>query len=146
MFSNLQIFLFVIFTFAHLTITSPAGSSGPYVWQPKDDSRTVIQSRGLSNQVITTCKESGTFALTFDDGPYIYENELSDFLISRGVHGTFFVNGYNYDCIYDQNIVDQLKHSTFHLEFCHALVLHSLILSFLFVAFGQGHLIGSHSK
>ncbi|EGG01752.1 family 4 carbohydrate esterase, partial [Melampsora larici-populina 98AG31] len=75
-----------------------------------------------SAKVISTCRDSGTFALTFDDGPYIYENEVSDFLSSRGIHGTFFINGYNYDCIYDQNIVDQLRHT-----------------------FSQGHLIGSHT-
>lgn len=62
-------------------------------------------------QIIKTCKNTGTFALTFDDGPYIYEDQLSDFLISHKIHGTFFVNGYNFDCIYDQNIVDQLRHS-----------------------------------
>ncbi|MBW0503710.1 hypothetical protein O181_043425 [Austropuccinia psidii MF-1] len=80
-----------------------------------------IHRRGTQD-VITTCKTKGTFALTFDDGPYLYENQISDYLTSRKIQGTFFVNGYNYDCIYDQKFVSQLQHT-----------------------FKQGHLIGSHS-
>lgn len=73
-------------------------------------------------EVITTCINPKTFAMTFDDGPYIYENKISDNLVKEGVLGTFFINGYNYDCIYNQKIVDQLTHT-----------------------FKQGHMIGSHT-
>ncbi|EGF99408.1 family 4 carbohydrate esterase [Melampsora larici-populina 98AG31] len=81
-----------------------------------------LEHRNVATEVITACKTSKTFALTFDDGPYIYENKISDYLVKNGIRGTFFINGYNFDCIYNQQIVDQLTHT-----------------------FKQGHLIGSHT-
>lgn len=81
-----------------------------------------IQTRTLSDQVITTCQHPNTFAITYDDGPYDFQNNISDHLSSHNVHGTFFVNGNNWDCIYDPKIVRLLKHT-----------------------FAQGHLIGSHT-
>ncbi|KAG2182160.1 hypothetical protein INT43_007087, partial [Umbelopsis isabellina] len=44
--------------------------------------------------VQTQCKK-GYFALTFDDGPYKYTEELVDILNEKGVKATFFVNGNN---------------------------------------------------
>ncbi|KAL4886926.1 hypothetical protein BJY04DRAFT_176832 [Aspergillus karnatakaensis] len=41
------------------------------------------------------CYVPGTVALTFDDGPYIYTEELLDILAAYGAKATFFVNGYN---------------------------------------------------
>lgn len=35
-------------------------------------------------------------AIAFDDGPYIYNTELVDEMVSYGTLGTFFVNGYNW--------------------------------------------------
>ena len=77
-----------------------------------------------SQSVITTCRKPGQFALTFDDGPvsmqlgislranlairqYAYQSKVSQTLQSFGAKGTFFVNGHNYDCIYD--VADQLQ-------------------------------------
>jgi peptidoglycan/xylan/chitin deacetylase (PgdA/CDA1 family) len=62
--------------------------------------------------VITSCTVSGTVALTFDDGPFVYTEQLLDILQSNGVHATFFQNGQNYDNIYNyaptiQRIVDE---------------------------------------
>ena len=51
--------------------------------------------------VITSCTVPGTVALTFDDGPYIYTEELLNLLASNGVKATFFLNGQNYANIYD---------------------------------------------
>ncbi|PBK66794.1 carbohydrate esterase family 4 protein [Armillaria solidipes] len=50
--------------------------------------------------VITSCTVPNTAALTFDDGPYIYSQNIVDMLDAKGVKGTFFVNGNNYGCIY----------------------------------------------
>lgn len=50
--------------------------------------------------IITSCTVPGTFALTFDDGPYIYTDELLDLLASNGVKATFFINGQNYANIF----------------------------------------------
>ncbi|EGG08725.1 family 4 carbohydrate esterase, partial [Melampsora larici-populina 98AG31] len=75
-----------------------------------------------NRKVFQTCSKPKLLSLTFDDGPWIYENQISDYLKNRDILGTFFVNGNNYDCIYNPSIVDQLKHT-----------------------FEQGHLIGSHT-
>lgn len=52
--------------------------------------------------VFSTCQQPGQFALTFDDGPHGYGAEITQFLNSKGVKATFFVNGNNYGCIYDR--------------------------------------------
>ncbi|POW08823.1 hypothetical protein PSHT_09383 [Puccinia striiformis] len=57
----------------------------------------------------TICSRPGLAALTFDDGPYDYQNQIGDYLHNRGINGTFFVNGNNYDCIYDEQYVQRLK-------------------------------------
>ncbi|KAL4804449.1 hypothetical protein BDV18DRAFT_162213 [Aspergillus unguis] len=44
---------------------------------------------------ITQCYVPGQVALTFDDGPGIYTEELLDTLAAYGAQVTFFVNGYN---------------------------------------------------
>ncbi|ORX83426.1 glycoside hydrolase/deacetylase, partial [Anaeromyces robustus] len=41
------------------------------------------------------CKDSKHWALTFDDGPYLYDLDLLDFLKEKGVKATFFINGDN---------------------------------------------------
>ncbi|KAL4785293.1 hypothetical protein BJX76DRAFT_356313 [Aspergillus varians] len=41
------------------------------------------------------CYIPGAVALTFDDGPYIYTEELLGLLAQYGAKATFFVNGYN---------------------------------------------------
>ncbi|ORY59957.1 uncharacterized protein BCR38DRAFT_459964 [Pseudomassariella vexata] len=49
--------------------------------------------------VITRCTQPGVVALTFDDGPFIYTEELLDTIAASGFRVTFFVNGNNYDNI-----------------------------------------------
>ncbi|CAG8814262.1 29321_t:CDS:2, partial [Racocetra persica] len=66
---------------------------------------------GLSNdtnpddgiQVIDTCQNPYTLALTFDDGPRSWTNDLLDKLDEYDIKATFFVNGHNENdyCIYD---------------------------------------------
>ncbi|KAJ9117708.1 hypothetical protein QFC24_006422 [Naganishia onofrii] len=55
--------------------------------------------------VVNNCVNSGQVALTFDDGPYLYENDIAGAL--GGSKATFFLNGNNYDCIY--NHVDEIR-------------------------------------
>ncbi|CEH18036.1 carbohydrate esterase family 4 protein [Ceraceosorus bombacis] len=71
--------------------------------------------------VYKTCHKSDSVALTFDDGPWKWETSIVDQLDNAGAKGSFFVNGNNYGCIYDNMQVKSLRH-----------------------AFNQGHLIGSH--
>ncbi|KAG8768565.1 Carbohydrate esterase 4 protein [Ceratobasidium sp. 428] len=72
--------------------------------------------------VITSCTVPNTAALTFDDGPYKWNREVVDTLNAAGARGTFFVNGNNYDCIYNGNNPENLKY-----------------------AYDQGHQIASHT-
>ncbi|EJD07768.1 glycoside hydrolase/deacetylase [Fomitiporia mediterranea MF3/22] len=81
----------------------------------------LIRRQGLA-AVYSSCSQPNTVALTFDDGPYIYESDIVNTLNNAGIKATFFVNGNNYDCIYDDNIYPQLQH-----------------------AYDSGHLIGSHT-
>lgn len=62
-------------------------------------------------RVVTSCTKSKVAALTFDDGPYDFTNKAVDILNKNGAKGTFFVNGNNWRCIYDQSSVDALKNA-----------------------------------
>ncbi|KAH7097107.1 chitin deacetylase [Auriculariales sp. MPI-PUGE-AT-0066] len=59
--------------------------------------------------VYSKCRQSNTVALTFDDGPGIYEPELLDTLAKYNAKATFFLNGNNYRCIYNQQQVDIVR-------------------------------------
>ncbi|KAH7339072.1 carbohydrate esterase family 4 protein [Rhizoctonia solani] len=60
--------------------------------------------------VITKCIEPNTVAITFDDGPYNWTEDLVGLLDSYGAKGTFFVNGNNYGCIYSEDNVRRLEY------------------------------------
>ncbi|GAA5917816.1 hypothetical protein JCM8208_000398 [Rhodotorula glutinis] len=86
------------------------------------DGSAALVGRSLEERatgVYTKCKNSGHFALTFDDGP-LYGGKAAQTIANAGGRGTFFVNGNNYGCIYDR--ADQIK-----------------------AAYAQGHTIGSHT-
>jgi peptidoglycan/xylan/chitin deacetylase (PgdA/CDA1 family) len=73
-------------------------------------------------QVITSCTKPHTAALTFDDGPYDYIEDISNQLLAAGGKGTFFWNGNNWRCIYDPASVDRAKY-----------------------IYGKGHQVASHT-
>ncbi|KAH7131543.1 polysaccharide deacetylase family protein [Dactylonectria estremocensis] len=52
-------------------------------------------------RTIFSCTTDNTIALTFDDGPFIYTEELLDMLAEAGIRATFFINGDNWASIYD---------------------------------------------
>lgn len=64
--------------------------------------------------VIYSCTQPGTFALAFDDGPYIYTSSLLDQLDANGMKGTFFMNGQNYGNINDFASVVQRMYNGGH--------------------------------
>ncbi|TFK17755.1 glycoside hydrolase/deacetylase [Coprinopsis marcescibilis] len=68
-------------------------------------------SRRAPAQVFTSCSVPNTVALTFDDGPYIYLNDVVDTLNREGVKGTFFFNGNNFACIYGEDLVEAVKNA-----------------------------------
>ncbi|KIJ57391.1 carbohydrate esterase family 4 protein, partial [Sphaerobolus stellatus SS14] len=61
-------------------------------------------------------------ALTFDDGPYIYEQGIATLLKNNGIKATFFINGNNWECVYDDAMVTALQ-----------------------TAYADGHEFGSHT-
>jgi len=65
-----------------------------------------ITKRGtvpVDGTIITACVEAGVVALTFDDGPFQYTQEIVDQLTTAGHRATFFQNGQNWDSIYNYN-------------------------------------------
>ncbi|KAJ3049047.1 Carbohydrate esterase 4 protein [Rhizophlyctis rosea] len=77
-------------------------------------------SQPATARVYSQCNNPNQIAITFDDGPYQYTQELLNLFNSRNAKLTLFVNGLNWACIYDR-----------------ADVLRS--------AYNQGHQIGSHT-
>ncbi|KAK0229123.1 carbohydrate esterase family 4 protein [Armillaria nabsnona] len=72
--------------------------------------------------VITACTVPNTAAITFDDGPYTYSEQIVSTLDANNVKATFFVNGNNYGCIYGDAQVQAIKN-----------------------AYSKGHQISSHT-
>lgn len=70
--------------------------------------------------VVTRCAANGTFALTFDDGPWVYSQALLGILAAENVTASFFVNGENWGSIFD--FADELRN-----------------------AHGAGHVLASHT-
>ncbi|KAF9149729.1 Carbohydrate esterase 4 protein, partial [Mortierella sp. AD011] len=52
-------------------------------------------------QVLDSCVQSNSYAISFDDGPGQLTDELLDFLDEQRVKVTFFMNGDNWNCIYN---------------------------------------------
>jgi len=100
MFSHLSSLVSLVFV--ALAVATPLPDPSPEI--------ELIQRVSLAT-VYSGCTAANTVALTFDDGPYIYETQISDLLTKNGIKGTFFVNGNNYDCIYDDRQINSLKHA-----------------------------------
>lgn len=49
--------------------------------------------------IVRNCNVPNQLAITFDDGPFQYDNDLLNTLGDN--KATFFINGQNYGCIYD---------------------------------------------
>ncbi|KAF9963365.1 chitin deacetylase [Mortierella alpina] len=81
---------------AALLFTSLLVNSAP-VLDPTSIGESLIHKRDdLSKSIITKCTVPGTLALTFDDGPYKFTEELLNTLKANNAKATFFVNGDNY--------------------------------------------------
>lgn len=76
---------------------------------------------------ITKCTVDKNIALTFDDGPFDYTNELLDQLKKYGYKATFFLNGNNWGNINDYKATVKRMISEGHQLGSHTYV--SLILS-----------------
>lgn len=60
-------------------------------------------------QIITACTVPKTVGMSFDDGPYIYTQDIVDILKKNNASATFFYNGLNYDCIYNTGPASRVK-------------------------------------
>ncbi|KAG0208914.1 hypothetical protein BGX28_000233 [Mortierella sp. GBA30] len=94
---------------AAMVLLSAALISSALIIEPASSSNPAVNKRGTSS-LIKRCTVSGTMAVTFDDGPWKYTNELLDILKEKKVKATFFVNGANYDSIFKyKNVVRRAK-------------------------------------
>lgn len=51
------------------------------------------------------------FAITFDDGSVGSEYDIVDLFTENDSQATMFLNGYNYNCIYDQDSVERIRNT-----------------------------------
>ncbi|KAF9178387.1 chitin deacetylase [Haplosporangium sp. Z 767] len=89
-----------------LTKTDPSAAT-PDSWDSELSKRAGVN-------IIHRCKIPGTVALTFDDGPSGYTNELLDILASKKVKTTFFINGQNSNNIMKHKAVVKRMHKEGH--------------------------------
>jgi peptidoglycan/xylan/chitin deacetylase (PgdA/CDA1 family) len=67
----------------------PGGSDTSTVLRPK------LGNVEYGGEGVYACKVPGTVAITFDDGPYIYTNDLIDLFAAYNAKATFFITGNN---------------------------------------------------
>ena len=72
-----------------------------------------VQPRQAAS-VIFGCTTPNTVALTFDDGPFAYTDDVLDQLSAAGMHATFFLNGQNWASIYDYTSTVQRMNNEGH--------------------------------
>lgn len=63
---------------------------------------TSISTPAPTLQVVDHCVSPDMVAFTFDDGPYQFTQQIVDAFNAVGGKVTFFVNGLNWDCIYNR--------------------------------------------
>ena len=103
------------FLISFLAITSAATlSSAVPILSIAPSPQSILTARPLPTRretqlpygkVIDRCIASGTIALAFDDGPYIYTEHVLDLFAEADVHATFFLNGDWKGNIYDYSHV-----------------------------------------
>ncbi|KAF9534052.1 carbohydrate esterase family 4 protein [Crepidotus variabilis] len=71
----------------------------------------VTQRKRGGGQLVTSCTVPNTAALTFDDGPYMYMTEIVDMLKANDAKGTFFVNGHNWGCIWEETNMQNIRYA-----------------------------------
>lgn len=71
------------------------GNKVPGGGSTRDTPRTKLGNQVYGGEGIYSCVQPGTVALTYDDGPYIYTEELLDLLKTKNAKATFFVTGIN---------------------------------------------------
>ncbi|KIO17258.1 hypothetical protein M407DRAFT_32014 [Tulasnella calospora MUT 4182] len=68
-----------------------------------------LVERATLAPVYSKCTTANTVAITFDDGPYTWTEDLIKTLKTYNAKATFFVNGNNFQCIYSTDNERRLK-------------------------------------
>ncbi|KAG9041873.1 Carbohydrate esterase 4 protein, partial [Tulasnella sp. UAMH 9824] len=68
-----------------------------------------LVERATLAPVYSKCTASNTVAITFDDGPYTWTEDIVKTLKTYNAKATFFVNGNNWGCIYTTDNERRLK-------------------------------------
>ncbi|KAF9018004.1 carbohydrate esterase family 4 protein [Hymenopellis radicata] len=80
-----------------------------FIWQAKAAPSPLALDDTVTASVIRSCRVPNTAAITFDDGPYIYMNDIIKTLKDADAKATFFFNGNNFDCIYNSAAAARVK-------------------------------------
>ncbi|CAO3575206.1 unnamed protein product [Mortierella alpina] len=84
------------------------------IHEPLLEMKRVKAKSGLN--VITSCDQPDTLAITFDDGPFEYTAELLDLLDRENIKATFFMNGKNIgDITKFEDVVQRAYDSGHHI-------------------------------
>ncbi|KAG8916725.1 Carbohydrate esterase 4 protein, partial [Tulasnella sp. 408] len=105
MFSKSRLFAFSLL--ATIASALPAKFSKPEL--SVDEAFSLFKRAPAS--VYYNCTVPNTVAITFDDGPYTWTNEIVDTLARYNAKATFFFNGNNYECIYSPENEARLKYA-----------------------------------
>lgn len=100
--------IFALATLVGLALAKPLLDSPELAGSADNEERVALAT------VYSSCKNSKEVALTFDDGPYVYAYDVSKALVAAGAKGTFFFNGNNYECIYDDAEIARVKYVVAH--------------------------------
>ncbi|KAG9019779.1 Carbohydrate esterase 4 protein [Tulasnella sp. 427] len=103
--------LFALSLLAALAAALPAtlGERAPELSDISPDEALSWVERATLAPVYSKCTVPNTVAITFDDGPYIYNDQLLATLKQYNAKATWFVNGNNYECIYSTANEKRLK-------------------------------------
>ncbi|EJD50157.1 carbohydrate esterase family 4 protein [Auricularia subglabra TFB-10046 SS5] len=93
---------------AFAVLSALAAAVAATIVVPREPSPEDLQKRAPA-PIIRSCKVANTVAITFDDGPYSYQQELLTTLAKYNAKATFFLNGRNWACIYDDARIASIK-------------------------------------
>lgn len=80
-----------------------------YIRRGGDDEGTLV--RRDDDAAVTNCLSDDSIAMTYDDGPYTWERELTDMYADAGMHITYFINVNNWACSYDSPFAENLQYA-----------------------------------
>ncbi|KAG8909125.1 Carbohydrate esterase 4 protein, partial [Tulasnella sp. 408] len=110
----------------------------------KDQALNVVR-QATGGTVYTSCSAPNTVAITFDDGPYIYNADIVNTLGQYNAKATFFVNGNNCEYKWSLEVEDTGWRLTSLLSRSDQCIYTEENQQRLQNAYGAGHQIASHT-